>query len=791
MKKLLFLLLLTCPFVLSGQPFVGKKPQRMPVRYQKPTFETITDFSISTALSNLNWSVWIDRTGVTTSNGSTPKFMDRFLVVEEKDKMIHIVVDDASFNSSLGEFTSEPTDFGWVDKAFCVLSPNALYSSKTNFRMKIMTITTPEQMMGDMEKIRDGAKKLAFFDTPTTTTPNEKETPLFEFFYILKKEGTRYLVCKKDNISRGKSLEFVNGWVDIPSVQLWDQRQALEPNWDKEAVYERQKLNVKSSIFSNESQAKKFASTREGDSAFWNDDRYAKRYTPYWKRLPIFKQTGNLVETAVVSDLVQEGNKGDTTFRKVKGDQMLEIQQMLNEQIQKARKINLVFVIDGTQSMDKYFGSVRRAVIESAAAVQNSSNEFRYGAVIYRDYDKPDRDSCYLVQRLTDYNQFARFISTVDANDKSCWDQSTSEGMYLGLKKVENILRGFEQQTNIIILIGDSGDREGVGRITENDVIPLLKKYNCGILAMQVHNNVDQSYEDFRLQIRDLGVKNAQGITDILKLKYGTLNLTSLNSRPRWVQNNQGNRTFFTLQFSPVGGAFQYVPRGQEISAEMAQTEVKRIITLTDIKNDSLISDLRKLLTIVPEDLNKESGLTQEAIQLLMKAGFSVDQINILRQKNYQFMLRGVTPLKVDSLISSLYNYVLFLDQIEFDDMQTSLNKIYDPGQTAFKRREKLADSWKEILRVNYGATPEEISDKSIGELMKLITGLPSLNPLLQKYKFSDLTDINKVSDSEFDDMVNSIKNKRDGLNRLSGNKEFYFLSNDRAWYWIPQTYLP
>jgi virulence-associated protein VapD len=771
---------------------VGKRPLRMPDRYKKPTFESNVDYSPTTALSSQNWSVWIDRTGVTTKNGSTPKFMDRFLVVDEKDNMIHIVSEDASFSSSMGEFMTEPQDYGWVDKSVCVLSPNALYSSKTNFRMKIMTITTPEQMMGDMERIKDGAKKLAFFDTPTATAPNDKETPLFEFFYILKKEGNRYMVCKKDNISRGRSVDFVNGWVDIPSVQLWDQRQALEPNWDPEASRERQKMNVRSSIFSNEAQAKRFAAARQnGDSAFWNDDRYTRRYSPYWKRLPIFNQTGNIVETAVVSDLVIEGNKGDTVIKKVKGDDMLKIQEMLNEQIDKARRINLVFVIDGTQSMDKYFGSVRRAVLQSASAMQNSVNIFRYGAVIYRDYEKPDRDSCYLVQRLTDYGQFTRFINSVDANDKSCWDQSTSEGMYLGLKKVENVLRGFEKQTNIIILIGDSGDREGTGRITEADVMPMLKQFNCSILAMQVHNNTDQSYEDFRLQVRDLGLSNAQGISDILKQKYGTLNLTSLNNKPRWIQNSNGNRTLFNLQFTPVNGAFQYVPRGQEISPEVAEAEVKRIITLTDIRNDSLITGLRKLLTIVPEDLNKESGLTQEAIQLLMKAGFSADQINILRQKNYQFMLRGMTPIKVDSVASKVYNYVLFLDQVEFDDLQTTLNKIFEEGQTAYKRREKLKNSWQEILRLNYGATPEEIADKSLAELMKLITGLPSLNPLLNKYKMNDLTDVNKVSDAEFDDMVNDIKKKRDGLIRLSGNKEFLFLSNDRAWYWIPQSYLP
>jgi hypothetical protein len=786
MKKTLFFLLLISPFSLFGQTFVTKQPLRMPEKYLKPNFEIIADMSSSSALSNQFWSIWIDRTGVTTSNGNTPKFMDKFFVVEEKDKLIHIVLDDGSFSNSMGQFTTEPVDFGWVDKAYCVLSPNTLFSLNTNFRLKVMTITTPDQMRGEMERIKDGAKKLAFYDTPTATTPNSKETPLFEFFFILKKEGNRYLVSKRDNISRGKSTaDFVNGWVEIPSVQVWEQRQALEPNWYQDAADERMKFNIKSSLFADSAKARLFVTTHDGSSAFWNDDRYVNRYSPYWKRLPVLKKTGNIIETAVVSDLIQENGKT------VKNDQMIDIQKLLNEQIFKSRNINIVFVIDGTNSMGPYLESVRSAVMEGAAAVQSSDNTFRYGAVIYRDYIKPEDDGCYLIHKLSDFSQFTRFMLTVDAQDPKCADMTTSEGMYLGLKKVENILRGFEQQTNIIILVGDSGDREGEGRIVESDVIPLIKKYNCGILSMQVHHGNDQSYEDFISQLSELGLRNAEGISDILRQKYGALNLTSLTSKPRWVRNNQGSKTLYSLQYSPVNGELQYVPRGQVISAEVVKNEVKRIITLTDSKNDSIIADLRKLLNVVPEDQTKESGLTQEAIQILMKAGFTMDQIDILRQKNYQFMLRGHTPVKVDSLVSPLYNYVLFLDQEELNDMKITLDRLYDPKQTANQRRDKLKTTWMEILRANYGVKPEEIEGKSLSELMGLITGLPSLNPLLQKFKMTDLTDVNKVSDSEFDDIVNSIKKKRDDLNRLSGNKDFLFLSNDRAWYWIPQGYLP
>jgi hypothetical protein len=74
---------------------------------------------------------------------------------------------------------------------------------------------------------------------------------------------------------------------------------------------------------------------------------------------------------------------------------------------------------------------------------------------------------------------------------------------------------------------------------------------------------------------------------------------------------------------------------------------------------------------------------------------------------------------------------------------------------------------------------------------MMLISGLPSPNPLLQKYTYDDITDITRLPDKEFDQILTDIKNKSEFLTKLVGDKKFYFLSNDRAFYWIPQNYLP
>jgi len=787
MKKLIFAILLFCPFGLFGQLTSVRQPLRMPYKYLKPTFETTADFKSTKELTNQFWNVWIDRKGVQTSNGKYPQFMQRFFVIDEKETKIHIVPVNDSFDNSLGEFTKEPEDYGWIEKNQCLLSPHALYSSKTNFRIKVMTITNMQMIQKEIERIREGAKKLAFFDSPTLTNPNNNETPLFEIFYIMKKEGPRYLLSKRPNISTGRAEDFVNGWVDTASVQIWEQRQSLEPNGDVDAAKERQSANLKCSVFANTQAAESFASSSTALSPFWSDDHYSKGYSPYWKRFPIFFKNGNIVETAVVSSLF--GTNGKTVDPGIQ----LELEEMYNNQRQKSRSINLVFVVDGTQSMGPYIESVRQAVIASSRALQTSDNKFKFGAVIYRDYVTPENDDCYKIQFLTDQvNIFSKFLLTINPDEPACIDNTTSEGLYLGLKKVEDVLRGKEKETNIIIIVGDSGDRSGPGRITEDDVAPLIGKFNCGILALQVHYNIDPSYDDFILQLRNIGERNGDEISSMLRQNYGKLNLPALNSQPQWIQTSARKRTFFNLEHSPVSGGLQYAKRGQAINPDTARNEIKAIISQTDEKNNNLLKDLEKLIKSVDNKVDTNgTRFTAETINMLMKIGYSTDQIGVLMQQHYQFLIRGSTPIQIDKMRTPLYNYVLFLDQEELDDVWNSLNKITIPNKTSSDRREALKRSWQDMLRANYGVSPEEISNKNLAELMNLVTGLPSPNPLLQKYKLDDITDKIRLSDDEFDRVVDQIKIKRDLLNKMAGNKEFMFLSNDKAYYWIPQRYLP
>lgn len=766
--------------------YLGKSPMRRPLKYEKPTYTTQSTTGLEEKRGNNTWNVWIDREGVTTSSGQRPVFLDKFFVVEEKEDQVHIVKDDDSYNIVTNTFIKEPVDFGWVDKKLLILWKTALYDEKTKFRIKILTITDPSVMSKRLEEIRNGSKMLAFYNSPVTRTTNSNETSLFQVFYVFKQESGRYLISKVVDLQNASAGYFILGWVDKSMVQAWGQRQTLEPNKNVEAAGERKRNNIRTSVFANKSDADNYLKEGSGTTAFWNDDKYADPINPYWKRLPILSKDGNIVETAVVSDLVQEDGK------KVDDDIFNNISRMYNEQRERSRKINLVFVVDGTRSMAPYLQSVRKAVLTSAQKLKQSENEFKFSAVIYRDYKSKDDDACYEILPLTNYEAFYTFVSKVTTDDPACDDNTDSEGLYKGLLKVRSILRGKEKQTNVIILVGDAGDRIASDRIGEADVLPVLTEFGVSLLTVQVHHNAKKDYEDFIFQTRDLSLKSASRIVDLQRQTYGELNLTSLNTRPRWQQDTKGNRTLFTLKQGPVGGGLQYAAEGQSISPQVVEAEIERIIDDISDKNDKMLNELGKLMEgIITPDVSKIGAFSTEAIQLLMKAGFRPEDIRILMQRNYQFLLRGYTSIQTSKVNSPLYNFTLFMDNDEFDALKIALDKLYIPGQTSTARRERFRESWLQILKANYGVKTEEIEDKTLAELTALITGLPSVNPILKKYTVNDITDITRLPNNELEQICNLIKEKRDRITRDGGDKAYYFLSNDNAYYWIPQSHLP
>jgi hypothetical protein len=782
-----FLLIIKAGCIVAQGLF--EKPMNRPVKYLKPTVQTQLNTAVAHDLTPQFWYVWTDREGVVTSNGKSTSFLEQFLVVDEKEDRVHIVKDNGSFDQLSGKFDKlqQPVDYGWVLKDHLILWSSALYSAETNFRIKVLTITDISMMSQREEQIMRGEKLMEYYNSPTTSKANELETKLFEVFYVYKRLGNRSLVGVKESLLKN-SQHTIHGWVDNNMIQIWGHRQTLEPSKDRDAVLERKSKNVKASVFADKSDAKAYISNPSAVStAFWNNDQFEKGYDTYWKRLPILSSQDGVIETAVISDLIAVGERdGKLEIDTIDAAEYEKLQKLYNEQTTRTSSINMVFVIDGTRSMAAPIASVRDAVISTANSLQESLNKFQFGAVIYRDYENAQDDRCFESLRLGDYSSFYRFMNGIRTDDPKCFNSTVSEGMYKGLIKAGRLFRGKERETNVIVLVGDAGDREAPWRVGDSEVLEMMVSNGVSLITIQAHNYADPAYEDFIYQAHGLSINTAERLTQIQLETYGERNLSGLTTRPHFRQSKMGNRTLFNLESSPVAGGLQYAPKKQEIHPDIIKSEVRRIIHEIDSSNIALLNNLTMLINSYGE-----SGFTREAIQMLINARFPKEFIELLSKTRYQFLIKGYTSHSVDHLDRSVYDFILFVDGEELNDLILTLNELTNPMVDASGRRESLYNAFMQILVVNYGVTIDDVKHLPIAKIMELITGLESTSELLKRYTLDDIRDPITMDEGELDGVIEYIKTKRDRLLRIVPDKNYYFISNLRPYYWLSQDVLP
>ncbi len=792
----LFLFLLVCSTM--AQSFLGTSAIRKPKTYERPRVSVLDiPYSVSDERSSQSWVVWCDRKGVITSNGKKLDFMQKFYVVGENPREIHIVeYNPVKYSSGLNEFREEPEDFGWVSKSLMLLWSEGLRSDKQGFRVKAMTVSTPETILkSGIEELNEAGRKLAFYDSPYETDVNDKDSPLFNIFYLFKEANGRYLLARRDNLASGEAEDYVYGWVDKGSVTTWDLRQALEPNWEPDAVEERRVTKVLPAAFSTPEDATSYAlGTITNSESLWSRP-YEKREEPQWKRFPIFDKEGEIIKTGVISGLFSSSG---TEARQTTAEEYAVYQRLYNIQRERARNINIVFAIDGTKSMRGEIEATRRAVSRSLGELTDSENNYRIGIVVYRDFEEDEEYQFERYSLTNDRNQIVSDMGFIQEYHSK--DRSVSEALFTGLFFSARMFNQRENESNIIILIGDAGSDDTNPREVESyrKLEQLMEQYSISLFAIQAKHGANDSYEDFIFQIQDLILESARNAIQSTNEQWRETGLVDFDENIAFEQVlNSEVSTLYRLneETSNIKGEIQYAETGRVIEPNQVQHEIVNLIQDLDRSNNQLLNAMEGIMNSVvgPGGADgAEEVLTPQMADFLSKAGFDNDMMTTLMEKKYQFLFESYVPLNTNTLTHPLFKYVLFLDQGELDDLINDLSELVELDLTGYQKRQQLSDVWFEILSLNYGISDiNEIRDKKISDLVELITGLPAQTELLSRYTFEDLRDQVKVSNQDFTELLYAIKSKLDSLRQINGNPTYMFISNDASFYWVPQEFFP
>jgi hypothetical protein len=200
--------------------------------------------------------------------------------------------------------------------------------------------------------------------------------------------------------------------------------------------------------------------------------------------------------------------------------------------------------------------------------------------------------------------------------------------------------------------------------------------------------------------------------------------------------------------------------------------------------------------------LSSRDGVIETAVYIDLATVFEqfaieeIDSLNLARLRlllkmNYHFLIKGYTAHIIDNMNRPVYDYVLFLDSDELNDLIVTLNKLTCSRIDASGRRESLYNAFRQIFRVNYGLAIPEVQHLSLSKIMGLITGLESTSGLLKRYSLDDIQDPIAMDESGLESVLEYIISKRDLLQRIVPDDRYYYVSNLRPYYWLPQDVLP
>jgi len=512
------------------------------------------------------WMVYSDRdhNPIYTSskgeirNGSLA-FLEAGYVVDVKGEYMHLYTDPEI--SVRGGLSAKAKEIGWVHKDKVLMWTHCLMHPNKVARKSMILNQVSSNGASSVTELK--AQVLRFATNPQRSVVSDRESRLFEIFYVYKEEGNSLLLGQGYSCAGTEKVkQTILGWVPKSRVVPWDYRIATEPNWYHEGAEERKKKGKSAQVFRTKEDAQKYK-RNESAAAYWKADTYGNRPSGYWRRFPILGKTDDIWKVGLM------GSVKTSTGLAVNNVKLME---KITELEKRKRKINIAFVVDGTQSMGNYFKATTQAIQNAVNELsvmygKQNQNTLRYGAVVFRDYAEKDR-KIELRSLTSNPNQIISFLNAIEAKDY--FDRDKPEALYYGLKNTLEHIGFKENEANFIILIGDVGthNRLDPTQVSEKTLQDLLVKYSCNVIAFQANRASHPTYEDFLNQTKRLILATA-------KKKYadskGVMNLTKLQSPlPSW--QSFGNSYY--LNQGAIYGKILYPNKGMSLSPSKLSKEV-------------------------------------------------------------------------------------------------------------------------------------------------------------------------------------------------------------------------
>ncbi|MGK0365708.1 MAG: hypothetical protein ACI85O_002776 [Saprospiraceae bacterium] len=756
------------------------------------------------------------------------KYREDYYVTEESGDWLHLVKADVDGNLRI---TSREVDYGWVDKKNVLLWNSSLIDPKTDIHRKGFLLNKADDTRNIIRLEKKEIVKI--YDGPYSGTSNKTKT-IYDFYFVYKKEGNRYLLCEEVEISYGSSARrSLIGWVDNSRVQDWNTRLALEPNFQPRAFTERKNNpDLRVVAYGEETAAKEHFLTGNitNSAVFWDSDpaildkellaeSNPRRFKGGVIRFPVFSKFPSYYRSGVI---------GEVTVKTINSElsSMGELNLAAIEQNVRAREAardnyNVLFVVEATRSMLPFKLGITEAMKKIKRELANVPN-VKFAASLYRDIPERQYGGLLEVKELdNNINNIVSFIEAAEFNAAHDFDDYTALNYSLQQTLLEAGIKGNE--TNIVYLIGNFGDysADATRKATANsngdetlvsilDVSERLAQMNVNLITVQCENNNTRESSKFVSAGRTMMLEAAnqqhslyRGVSDFVRdanLKNPSVkegNDIELIDGPVYgkvIKPIRGYALDEEILILSMSNAARATYDFTEKFWEIINRVVDDGVALDDISPGVLRAPVAKLIFDLEDEKSKRKEWSREDLSKLAKNKYKLYTEVFIPVKNPKSSMSPVSPVLFMPQ-SDLEQYVSRMEALE-------LSLMGEPS----KQRDGLQNALISLLIQLTGNDDINPKDYSIDDLRALMQGvskdgLPETDDTDERIDFmiENIQSRRQMPDEKIKRYIEGLSKKTVKLSeilRLGKRYDFSFVSGRKAdgsenvYFWIPLEYV-
>ncbi|KUJ51111.1 type VI secretion system protein TssR domain-containing protein [Chryseobacterium sp. JAH] len=707
------------------------------------------------------------------------KFLEPLMVLKNRDGMVKVAeyIPDALMKKVSSKSVKT---YGWIPESDLLLWSNSLKGEKTGYPVRVAVVPNSPEVIKSAERYYKN-DSIMVFNSPSLIETADVKIPNGQMVYVYKQaeNNKRFLVGKKPSIDMDSISTGLYGWVSSDVISAWGERSAVKmknPTGIKETA-----LGIHEGSPGGKDAEKRIAilltdvdKRKPLENIFpvnlaFNDTVVADTKTKYFTNVLDYSKN-------YASNVLGE---------KIRFDRYKEI-------IEKNRKANIVFVLDVSAANAPYTPIVKSLLEDLQLRFEKPSyfNSIKYGVVLYKN--NPCGENVAPSTLSKDYSKITAFIDD-KINEMNCHSTSGNQPLNEGLIAAGNLLSEVPDETNIVITVGTSANRNG----NMYGVINSLTQAQAKVIMFQTNSRSSDTYNDFVLMSENIVTNTAKNVAELKKQKIIDQNDVLIRNNFSLIESDAG---FYSLDFpkqSMAPGFVIFPKKGDIAPPGFLKKAVDSLIAQVTFDNTKIDNSLNeRFQTSVGAgrtEVDFKYKYLYPGVTNPVPAGIAAQLINY----GNPFLTTGYIPRDLLELKSGMEKGIL-ISEAEYDQLKAFYSEVYEKtgvARTDFSQKRAVREYVK--LLKKYNPTLKfldkgELYEQPMSYAVGISTGFDNSEAeLMSKYKLKGWKNPKIVIKDQVRTYFKYYKNLADRMLTYRNNPAVQIKQNGQEFYWLNEYFMP